>query len=381
MTKLVSEAEVVHSLKSHLIEQGLQGFSVENVLVDSQSSYKRSRYARDLEPMERIPIEGACPDMLCMLQHPTSPSVVGIEVKPTASDWHVGLAQARRYRRGVHYAYLAMPGLSASRQLEEDARVDGIGLLLRVGRRWKEVLKPAQPSPQPWTVKTVTAALHGIPATRRLQLNHPLNYLVIPWLAVRFPQQPLMDLLAAHWSDLGTSRVHAIQGAIVLGLVDRSERPTIEGLTVAELLSAVGFSLSMGIKKRSRLADEYPEVAAIARSVLLRQANVRLILEVLRERSRPLATPELFRATMHSDEFLARSLFLKDPSRSDLESLTGSDFNPSFVHKFRQVLWHAGLLATKMHKSAGKSGPEYESSNDKWELEERYLLARWSDVG
>ncbi len=382
MTRLASEAEVVHSLKTHLLERGLQGLLVGDVLVDSQPSYLQSKFARSLEPVGRVPIEGAYPDLLCTLLRPTWPSVVGFEVKPTMGDWVMGLAQARRYRRGVHYAYLALPGSAANRELEETARGDGIGLLLRVDREWREVLAPNQPLPQPWTVGSVVAALQGIPVTRRLQLNHPLNYLVVPWLAVSFPRESVLDAMTKHWPDLqseGTRR-HAIEGASVLGLIDTSGRPTLEGLTTAELLSAVGFSVSTRIDKRLRLAEAAPAVAAVARAVLLRQAAVRLVLDTLRHAARPLPVPRLFLAARQTDEFLARSLFLADPSRNDLEHLEGVAFNASAVFKFKQVLWHAGLLATKAHSSSGRKAAAYDAAADAWALDARYLGAYWESI-
>ncbi|WP_309890943.1 hypothetical protein [Archangium sp.] len=353
------------------------------MLVDSQASYMQSRFARSLEPVGRVPIEGAYPDLLCTLQRPTWPSVVGFEVKPTAGDWVMGLAQARRYRKGVHYAYLALPGLAANRELEETARRDGIGLLLRVEREWQEVLAPDQPLPQPWTVGSVVAALQGIPITRRLQLNHPLNYLVVSWLAVNYPRVSPLDALTDHWPDLQSegSRRHAVDGAIVLGLIDRSGKPTLDGLTTADLLSSVGFSLAMPIDKRRRLAEAAPAVAAVARAVLLRQPAVRLVLDTLRQVARPLSAPKLFLAARHMDEFLARSLFLADPSRSNLEHLDGVAFNASAVFKFKQVLWHAGLLATKVHSSAGGKTTAYDAEDDEWALDERYLGAYWASMG
>ncbi|WNG43781.1 hypothetical protein F0U60_06480 [Archangium minus] len=382
MTRLAPEAEVVHSLKVHLLARGLQGLPVENVLVDSQPSYLQSRFARSLEPVGRVPIDGAYPDLLCTLQRPTWPSVVGFEVKPSVSDWVMGLAQARRYRRGVHYAYLALPGPVANPEMEETARRDGIGLLLRVEREWREVLAPAQPLPHPWTMGTVVAALQGIPVTRRLQLNHPLNYLVVPWLAVSFPRESVLDAMSRHWPDLQSegTRKHAIEGASVLGLIDSSGKPTLDGLTTAELLSAVGFSLSSPIDKRRQLAEEASAVAAVVRAVLLRQAAVRLVLDTLRQSARPLPTPKLFLAAMRTDELLARSLFLADPSQNDLENLEGVAFNPSAVFKFKQVLWHAGLLTTKAHSSAGGRATSYAAMDDEWALDERYLSTYWSGI-
>ena len=55
-------------------------------------------------------------------------------------------------------------------------------------------------------------------------------------------------------------------------------------------------------------------------------------------------------------------------------------FNPSAVFKFKQVLWHAGLLATKVHPSAGGKATAYDAEDDEWALDDRYLGAYWGSV-
>ena len=46
------------------------------------------------------------------------------------------------------------------------------------------------------------------------------------------------------------------------------------------------------------------------------------------------------------------------------------DFNPSFVFKLKQNLWHAGILRFKAHHSSGKRGSIYQPQDDFWQLEQ-----------
>ncbi|HEX8820812.1 MAG TPA: hypothetical protein VF794_12865 [Archangium sp.] len=386
MAREISEAEVVDSLKTHLLEQGLQGYRVGNVLVDAHPAYTHSRFIQRLEPTARIPIGGAYPDMLCTLARPDRSAIIGFEVKASGAASNGGVGQASQYRRGVHYAYLAFPGRAANQELKALASRNGVGLLLRDDNRWNEVLRPDDPLPLPWTADSVAAALHGVPAVRRLQLNHPLNYLVVPWLAVSFPQVGVLRAMEQHWPDLrsASSRKHALDGAMALGLLDMGGRLTLEGLTTADLLSSAGFPPTRPIDKRRRLVESAPAVAAVARVVLLRQATVRLIVDTLRTVTKPLSTPELFLAARHLDLLLASTLLLSDPSRGEekhlkAEHFKGVDFNPSVVFKFKQALWHAGLLSTPIHKSAGRGAADYEAAADIWAFDSDHVgrLATW----
>jgi hypothetical protein len=72
---------------------------------------------------------------------------------------------------------------------------------------------------------------------------------------------------------------------------------TADGLVAADLLLGVGFSPVPRLDKRLRLADLAAGVAAVGRSVLLRQPAARLILETLLEtRGHAVSAPALFRA-------------------------------------------------------------------------------------
>jgi hypothetical protein len=375
MARGTSEAEVIDSLKEHLLDQGLQGYRVGDVLVDAHPAYTSSRFSQRLEPTARIPIGSVYPDMLCTLERPDRPAIIGFEVKASGAELTGGVGQASRYRQGVHYAYLAFPGRAANKELEALAHRNGVGLLLRVNNSWSEVLRPDDPLPLPWMAESVAAALRGVPVVRRLQLNHPLNYLVVPWLAVRFPQVELMRAMEQHWPDLGSlsSRKHAIDGAMALGLLDMDAKPTLDGLTTADLLSSAGFPPTQPIKKRCRLTEVAPAVAAVARVVLLRQATVRLIIDTLRGAAKPLSTPDLFRAARRSNSLLASALLLSDASRGEAEHFEGVDFNPSVVFKFKQALWHAGLLSTPIHESAGKRAVDYEAAADMWAFDSDHV--------
>jgi hypothetical protein len=104
------EADVVLSLKKHLVANGLAGRSVETVLVDAHPSNVSSRHRSQLEPIARVSIGGAFPDILCSLAGTGSQLVAGIEAKPTPGQWVKGISQERRYRDGVHISYFAAPG-------------------------------------------------------------------------------------------------------------------------------------------------------------------------------------------------------------------------------------------------------------------------------
>ncbi|WP_223641306.1 hypothetical protein [Corallococcus sp. EGB] len=104
-----AEARVVRELKHHLLTQRLRESRVVHLLVDAHPSYVRSPFARDLEPMARLTLEGTRPDILCSVARPEGVLVTGIEVKASERDWVQGLGQAHSYRAGVHHASLALP--------------------------------------------------------------------------------------------------------------------------------------------------------------------------------------------------------------------------------------------------------------------------------
>ncbi len=375
-TSHVSEAEVVHSLKAHLMRFGLRGSRLRQVVVDADPSYVRSRYARALEPLATIRINGSRPDLVCTVEHGSRDVVVGFEVKARQADWWQGIAQARRYRSGVHHAYLALPGATAEikRDASEAAQETGVGILALEQGRWQELLRAADPRPLPWIVEATASVLAGVPAARRLQLNHPLNYLVVPLLLLRHPHMSAMEALEAFWPDLksAASRRMAVDGAATLGLLDRDWNITAEGSTVADLLECLGFTPERRLDKRQRLAEAAPAVAAVARSVLLRQPAVQLLVEVLRfRRGKALPIGKLYESARRENDTLAGALFLSDPSRGVAKQMIGTDFRPSTVFQFKQMLWHAGILESKAHSSAGRGAVNFDPQQDFWSLEPR----------
>jgi hypothetical protein len=370
------EASVVHSLKQHLLRHGLQGARVSRILVDADPAYVRSPYASKLEPMTRLSLEDARPDILCSFDPSAGRLVAGIEVKPAAGDWKKGVSQAHHYRTGVHHAWLAIPDRAGdiARSATSMARDVGVGLLVLQAGKWLEVLSPMDPRPLPRVVNHASALLEGTPVARSLQLNHPLNYLAVCFIANRLgPSESLMDELARRWPDLSTadSRRLAISGASTLGLIDMDGRPTVEGRTVADLLEALGFDPARAHDKRKRLTEASLALAAVARFVLLRQPAVRLVYQTLAEHGGEMTLPALAIAAAQQDAALAGALFMTDPSAQPTRALTGAAYNPSTVFKLKQNLWHAGLLSTKAHSSAGKRATGYQPEDDLWALEPR----------
>jgi hypothetical protein len=358
------------------MRSGLRGARLRQVVVDADPSYVRSRYCRALEPLATIRINGSRPDLVCTVEHGSRDVVVGFEVKARQADWWQGIAQARKYRRGVHHAYLALPGATAEikRDASEAAQESGVGILALEEGAWQELLLAADPRPLPWMVEATAAVLAGVPAARRLSLNHPLNYLVVPLLMVRHPHMSPIEALEASWPDLRTAsaRRMAVDGAATLALLDRDWNITAEGSTVADLLECLDFAPERRLDKRLRLAEAAPAVAAVARSVLLRQPAVQLLVEVLRlRRGKALPIGKLYESTRRENDTLAGALFLSDPSRDVAEEVAGTDFKPSTVFQFKQILWHAGILETKAHITAGRGAENFDPQEDLWSLEPR----------
>jgi hypothetical protein len=69
--------------------------------------------------------------------------------------------------------------------------------------------------------------------------------------------------------------------------------------------------------------------------------------------------------------YMTSGLFLVDPHDIDLPSIPSAAFNPSFVFQFKQVLWHAGILATPIHRTAGHGAIDYCQRHDMWQMEDR----------
>ena len=374
VSSISPEAEVVHSLKGHLLTSGISGNAVSSIVVDSDGSYTNSQYRAALEPMASLRINGYRIDSICGIRLGNQPLVCGFEVKPRFEEWRQGVSQAANYLSAVHQSYLAIP-IDAKRSttdLERQARQLGVGVFLRENKVWHEAVLPEEPRPLPHKIDITQRLLEGVPLARRLQLNHPLNYLVVPYLRDRFPSESLESLLATHWTDLGSpgTRRHAIDGAQSLGLIGMDGQLTVDGSIAADLLHEMHFSIADRPSKRARLAEVAPQLAVVARVCLLRQPVVRLILETLHLAPETgVSIEELIRRARERDRLLADALFLSNPDLDSIDRMRPQDFNPSTVFKFKQVLWHAGILETKAHSSAGGKRDDYTPSDDVWQLD------------
>ncbi len=108
----------------------------------------------------------------------------------------------------------------------------------------------------------------------------------------------------------------------------------------------------------------------------MQQESTKLIVEAL-ERSGycGLNTEELLREAAKINEPLATGLFLTDPRDFEKPAIPSSAFTPSFTFQFKQNLWHAGILSTPIHKTAGKGFSVYEHQHDYWKLEPTVSIA------
>ncbi len=211
---------------------------------------------------------------------------------------------------------------------------------------------------------------------RQLQLNHPLNYLVVPFFAASKAQgSTVLDELAMRWPDLESAgtRKHAVSGAVALYLLDANQGLTAEGRIVADLLSAVRFDPQNRPPKSERLANVAPQLAAIARSVFIQQPSVRLIIRALADSRGSLKLPDLAATAAHINHRLGTALFLCNPAAQIQADLPGSAFVPSTVFKLKQNLWHAGFLETPRHSSSGKSADEFLPQQDHWNLSAEWM--------
>ena len=367
------EARVVAALKRHL-QGGSLGLAPDAIVVDAHPAYVASRHASFLEPMARLAIGSVRADLICSSGPASARTVTGFEVKPATGDWRQGLGQARSYRGGVHHSWLAIEG--DARQLAdgaaEQARELGVGLLVLDTRGdWHPLVRPTEPLPRPALLGSALSVLEGVPIARRLQLNHPLNYLAVAFVAhVAPPGASLMEELGRRWSSLGSdgTRRHAITGAATIGLVDAAGALTLKGRTAAELMLALGFDAANPPPARARLCEAAPGLGAVVRFVLLHNPAIDLILRALARQPGPVALPQLALAAAAIDPALAAALFLADPAAELRPDLPPAAWNNSTVFKLKQVLWHAGLVATKRHRSAGGTGTNYDPASDLWEL-------------
>jgi hypothetical protein len=376
--KIGTEADIVWALKEELTLDvpRLHPWRIADIGVDSDGSYRNSRYATQLEPMISMPIRGFYPDLVCSYDSPAECGIAAFEVKASFDDWVKGITQARAYREGVHRSFLALPEGTGSRYSMRDARESGVGVWLLRKTGWEEVVPSAPPRPCLTETRNLAAALRGVVLPNRLQLNHPLNYLAVVWAATNQNSQRVMDAMEEFWPDLRSagSRQHALNGARYLGLLSSADTLTRLGLSVADLLRAVEFETSSRLNKRARFADESPGLAAVMRMVLIQQESTRLIVHTLeRSGNTGLNTEKLLRYAAKINPPLASGLLLTNPRDLELPTLPPSAFSPSFVFQFKQTLWHSGILATPIHRTAGKGADIYEHKQDYWRLEDHFV--------
>lgn len=322
-----------------------------------------------------MPICGFYPDLVCSYESSSECGVAAFEVKASFDEWVKGITQARAYREGVHRSYLALPEGSRARYsaLERDAQESGVGVWLLRRSGWDEVVPSAPPRPSLLEVRNLTAALRGVILPRRLQLNHPINYLVVALACRRHPGLSPMEALAVEWSGLRSpgSRKHAVNGAGYLGLLGANGLLTHFGRTIADLLGALSVD-SASIDRRKRFCSIAPALASVARFVLMQQESTRLVVQALESTgATPINTEILLRAGGDINRPLAGGLFLSNPRDLDEDTVKSSAFSPSFVFQFKQMLWHAGILSTPMHPTAGKGAAVYRHEDDMWALDEQ----------
>jgi hypothetical protein len=173
---VLTEAEVVSWLKRALRAEGLQGRQVREILVDADSSYRQSRFRRQLEPMGTVRIDGWRPDLVCVVDGPGVERLAGFEVK-ARPDQPKGVIQASHYRAGVHEAYLCIPENGATPSwLRRSATRNGIGLVRAGPHRLELEVEPNGPVPDPRTYLTTRRYLLGETTLRTFALNKPLHY-------------------------------------------------------------------------------------------------------------------------------------------------------------------------------------------------------------
>jgi hypothetical protein len=115
--------------------------------------------------------------------------------------------------------------------------------------------------------------------------------------------------------------------------------------------------------------------------VLMEQETTTLVVEALTRRSNArLTTDELLRTAQMTNAPRAAGLFLLDPPDIEREDVARAPFSPSFVCQLKQILWQAGILATKIHASAGKGAHRYLHEDDYWQLGERWGLLSAGDA-
>lgn len=360
-----SEAETVYWLKRALEAGGLGGRRVRRVLVDRDSAYINSPFARRLEPMGAPRIGNWRPDVLCTVEHAGSEYLAGFEVKG-AGGFERGLVQASRYRDGVHEAYLCVPRNGPLPDwLVRTARQTGVGLLQANPTAVTVDVPPEPPRPEPSLYLATRRYLLGEETTRSLGLNRPLHY-AAALIASTSSDSPL-DVLVQSWG-LGESAARmALRGAETLGLL-HDGLPTARGLAWADLLRVVGFDVRetrILTGARYRLVRDAPGLAAVLRTILLAQDVVRLVVEALQVAPAGLTANDLAWSAHRADEALARALFGSPPEPPS----EPWDLKPWSRFQLKAALYDVGALDSPLGPGAsGGRHASYDPRTDRWRL-------------
>jgi hypothetical protein len=87
MTKMGVEADIVWALKEELSLDvpRLHSWRIDAIGVDSDGSYRNSRYASQLEPLISVPIRGFYPDLVCSYDSPAESGIAAFDLKVLSS--------------------------------------------------------------------------------------------------------------------------------------------------------------------------------------------------------------------------------------------------------------------------------------------------------
>jgi len=372
---LMTEAEVIASLKQHLMMKGWEDREkIKEILVDAHHSNMNSSYAKKLEPMSHIWINNQRPDVVCLFEQSNQPVIGAFEVKKSSDDWQKGLGQARHYKDGVHYSVLAFPGRKGKKAdgLIRQADELGVGVWVYESKNWEIILPARKPQPQPWIMVNVLETVQGIHTANRIQLNSPINYLLVPFFRLLYSDLDVGKCLIEMRELKEGVATHAFKGAVGLGLVDSSGQLRPKGRSLAELMIALGFKDTTGLPlkgSQQRLKHFHEGLGTLAKIMFLDLPVVRLLTSVLEGLTSPINTIELAGLMVQKDHSLTHNTLFQISDQTIRKDFVPEDFNPSFVFKLKQNLWHAGILRFKAHHSSGKKGSIYQPQDDFWQLE------------
>lgn len=351
-----SEAEVVSWLKRGLGHGAPFGAPAREILVDADGSYTSSPFAKRLRPFGTVRIEGWRPDVVCTLDRGQAERVLGFEVK-AERDHEKGVVQARRYRPGVHEAYLCVAGEPSS-WLHQTVRQVGVGLVVASADSVELVAEAAPPLPDTTTLEVTRRRLIGERDFRAFGLNKPLHYAAaLVAHAEGEPDRLLLDV----WGLSEASARMAVRGAETLGLLDRGT-PTARGTAIADVLRHLGFRLDHHRSlTRKRLVDAAPAFAAVLRMAQLELPAVQLVVRALRVAGGEAPLRELAYRAHALDPGMAGAVF------GEVPEAPGWLPRPTTVFQLKAQLYDTGLLSSGLATGAGNlSDGRYNPEEDTW---------------